>query len=487
MGKVRLLLVLLFAFPLAFLLSCDQNVKVKEEPEKPFQPEVLGNLIDPDTGEEVPNTTPFTYEKRYNLHMDIPGANALGVRHTPLDSLGLDFTSPEDDLDELLRRILQEADRGFVAEEEIQQAIDILEGNPIPGKAYSGFPLIHYKSGAPKLKTLDENGNVEVTQIWYDRDIDSDTYLVEIPEEYMEKPFSVTYHIRLIGSFIADEWAPFEMLKVKGPEGIRSMDASFYTLVAGQQQDVKIAFPPGKYVAGVYHWGWQYHPDRIQFMAFTHDGVPPFLGLQASKIEDLSENSPERKIHAALRQALQSDDYEVVQEKVGAVIPELTVMKDREKLPPGFEHNPEEADETLVFMNNEIYGYPYGRELSGNQFEYAQGATLRVKVINDDNFRHFVKAFDFGSSRHQFSRSDFGILDRLPVYGFDLTTTGALYSQVTGVDAATVEGFSDDWAMGRPLEPKSSLVINIYLPFDKRRGIYIFDAVSHDNAIWFLE
>ena len=57
---------------------------------------------------------------------------------------------------------------------QIQRGLDILEGNPVPDRVYSGLPLLHYK-GPEKCKKVTAirdasgkvvGGNVNVHQIW---------------------------------------------------------------------------------------------------------------------------------------------------------------------------------------------------------------------------------------------------------------------------------------------------------------------------------
>src|SRR5262249_56318897 len=71
---------------------------------------------------------------------------------------------------------------------EIQRGINILEANPIPDRAYSGLPVLHY-DGPDKQKQVrpiyDEKGKkvggeVHVRQAWYDIHIESDTASLDV-------------------------------------------------------------------------------------------------------------------------------------------------------------------------------------------------------------------------------------------------------------------------------------------------------------------
>src|SRR5262249_55849042 len=124
-------------------------------------------------GNEMVNTLPSTPTVPFNLL-------AAPVQTSPIDK-----TSPKDDLNQLLADIQSAANGGTVDQQKIQAAIDILEGNPIPNRVYSGFPLLHY-NGPNKLGhvTLQADGtyNVNVHQIWYDNHIESDTALLDVSQ-----------------------------------------------------------------------------------------------------------------------------------------------------------------------------------------------------------------------------------------------------------------------------------------------------------------
>ena len=80
----------------------------------------------------------------------------------------------------------------------LKRAIDIIEGNPVPGRAYSGFPLLHH-SGYNRIRRVKpilgedgkvKTGNVEVHQIWYDQRIENDTMYLDFLGEFTDPPGS---------------------------------------------------------------------------------------------------------------------------------------------------------------------------------------------------------------------------------------------------------------------------------------------------------
>src|SRR6185295_657688 len=142
-------------------------------------PNVYTNAFDSNCV-EMPNTLPSTPTVFYNLHDGEPIATAINR------------TSPTTDLERILDRadaVAADGQRGAVDPDAARAAVaglafavDILEGNPVPNRAYSGFPLLHY-TGPLKYKRVDPTydasgnvigGNVDVHQIWYDNHIESD-------------------------------------------------------------------------------------------------------------------------------------------------------------------------------------------------------------------------------------------------------------------------------------------------------------------------
>jgi len=129
-------------------------------------------------GREMENTLPSTPDVPYNLHDGDPVVTVINA------------LSPADDLkeifDDLIRQSVEilalekrqetnfdRAEIEFLEGEipkRIRTGIDILEGNEVPNRAYSGLPLLHYK-GPEKVKKVEPThdgagrvvgGNVDV-------------------------------------------------------------------------------------------------------------------------------------------------------------------------------------------------------------------------------------------------------------------------------------------------------------------------------------
>src|SRR5262249_15995886 len=152
----------------------------------------------------------------------------------------------------------------------IQRGLDILEGNPLPNRAYSGLPLLHY-TGPEKVKRvtpiIDEKGqkvggNVHIHQVWYDSHIESDTSLLD-PGEVLEVPWTVTYTVDVLNRG-RDDFSPFVIyiddptLSLDGqPRPHIAMDQTFFPMKEGTQTVFKIKMTPGKYFNLTYAWGWR--------------------------------------------------------------------------------------------------------------------------------------------------------------------------------------------------------------------------------------
>ena len=203
-----------------------------------FLPTVYSNMID-GLGHEMPNTLPSTPAVAYNLHDGEPVVSKIDIR------------SPTDDLDGVFDRLLciltqtgcespgrdegvkrlRPADELGDSTEEMRtlvgRGIDILEGNSVEGRAYSGFPVLHY-NGPKKVGKVVAikndagevvGGNVDVHQVWYGGRIESDTALLDLSEltretdgrrEWLPVTWTVTYTIDVLNRGM-DDFSPFVM------------------------------------------------------------------------------------------------------------------------------------------------------------------------------------------------------------------------------------------------------------------------------------
>ncbi len=447
-----------------------------EPPGSNFLMTVYQNMHD-FNGDEMPNTLPSTPDGRYNLH------------DGPVLTEAINQTNPSEDLDMVIDHLEHIAKikhhqhdenddhehgkkhhddhgshkRGQINHAMVQTAIDILEGNPVADRAYSGFPMLHY-NGPNKIKkvmpicqagpcndplTPDDvviGGNVDVEMIFWDQHIEADTAFID-PSAVQEVPWTVTYHVNILHGGMED-FSPMVMYFDQTPEHTRgpfhvSMDQSYFPMLKeGTRYTVKIKESKGKYYNLTYTWGWRIHPPRVQVtenaLKMTPDGttlpqheinvfgVDP-RGSEANKLAAIAmigELSPAKRMWNTLRTIRDSDlERDELKHAVMDLRAAYLDWMDRTKLPTGVEADPN-ATITLFYVNNTIYGSRQGLTGEGS----GQGAAsfkgicngcaldwhlrpynFKVTLFNGDHFPHGYMNVDFGGSRgweNQFQFTD---------------------------------------------------------------------------------
>ncbi|GIX17909.1 MAG: hypothetical protein KatS3mg119_2095 [Rhodothalassiaceae bacterium] len=429
-------------------------------------PTIYGNQED-SAGNEIPNTLPSTPEDPYNLHPD-PVV-------TDLEDLGLSEHGPEDDLAIIIKRLKEAVSpiirlktrkmffRGGVGvpadprrgvEErfppeagtlpdpvnqidlaDVQMAIDILEGNPLPDRAYSGIPVLNYVAGV-QVQHADENNVFHIHQVWTRRNIMSDTaYICPGPlptgpcagaRDVRDVPFKIRYTIDVTERGHED-FAPmimyFDDPNLRGGAAVPnvSFDGTFFPMEEGKRYVFELDHAPGRFYNLTYHWGWRIHPTRIQAVENglktvgpkniieweTETFGPDPRGSEENKLAAISmigDYAPAKRMWKAFR-ALRDMNGRGPRPVLRALVREIEEAfddwKDRNKLPRGFQ--PAEGyDETFVYLNNQIYadipGIPSNFQQTWDEFQ-TRGATLEVKLFNGDYFPHGYINIDFGGAR----------------------------------------------------------------------------------------
>jgi hypothetical protein len=257
-----------------------------------FLPSIYTNVFDTQ-GHEIPNTLPSTPTIPYNLHDGDPIVSVINpispeddlkaiyyevMRHLPLEVAKKAKAGVETRIEPEQR---QEYDAAAVRAA-LQRAVDIFEGNPVPGRIYSGFPLLHYDSLEKVRKVIpikDEQGNViggnvDVHQIWYNQRIESDTAYIDLsllkPPNVpagVDPTWTITYTVDVL-SRGRDDFSPYAMYidpPTNGMPGV-GMDQSFFDMEDGTRTVFRIKMAPVSYFSLVYTWGWRMHPPRAQVM-----------------------------------------------------------------------------------------------------------------------------------------------------------------------------------------------------------------------------
>lgn len=402
---------------------------------------VDSNLFD-FLGAEMQNTQPSALgSSQYMLH------------EGPVTKTSINKESPSEGLRQVLDAIRASENLGAVDEEAVQFGLDILEGNHIPDKAYSGFPMLHF-NGPNKIGVVepiyDEDGlkiggNLDVEMLYWDQHIESNTALVD-PSQVQDVPWTVTYRVNILTGGIED-FSPMVMHFDVAPDGGRgpfhaAMDQSYFPMLEeGKRYTVKIKETQGKYFNLVYTWGWRIHPPRVQVMEnalktaggktlVAHEvdvfGLNPMGGesQKLAAIAKIGDLSPAKRMWNLLQ------EYTTDESGINATPPVVRVgfadefraayldWQDRTKLPAGVTADPD-STLTLLYVNNTIYGSRQGitgTGLSGD--DSGQGAAAvkgicngcahdwnirpynyKVTLYNGDHFPHGYVNVDFGGSR----------------------------------------------------------------------------------------
>jgi hypothetical protein len=462
---------------------------------------------------QMPNTTPSTPTVAYNLH-DGP------VSVTPIDP-----TSPKQDLRQALNNVLAAAKQGTIDTNDIQFALNILEGNPISARpTYSGISLLHY-TGPERMKTvtpiLDGGGNVisgtvNVHQIWLDNHIESDTALID-PTAVWNVPWQIVYTIDVLDHG-ADDFAPFIMYlsdppasnditpagtvtnptTTQGPPLV-SMDSSFFPLDEGNRYVLTLKMAPAKYWNLTYHWGWRVHPPRVQVIenALKSAGGKTLWqwetsvfgpaprssrAAQIAAINMIGNLAPEKIMWNDLNAAIASGDANQVAALIQDAMLSFNDWSDRTHLPRGFTADPS-SNLTMVFANNTLYAAgPEGPGVLDYPSWTMRPGHFKVTLYNADYFVHGYVNVDFGGSRgwsNMFQQSGgngcgftFGRVHWFMNAGgpFGAINTPPATPQASGPDVP------------------GSHYVDLTLNFEptKRLRLYQFDPLHHDYAVYSL-
>jgi hypothetical protein len=457
-------------------------------------------------GSMMPNTNPSTPDNPYNL-LDGPVVTST-----------IDPTSPKDDLITALFSIFSSALQGNKDQANIQFALNILEGNPIPTRpTYSGMALLHY-TGPEKLKQVQPivngsgatvGGNVNIHQIWFDNHIESDTSLLDATL-VANVPWEITYTIDVLHRG-TDDFAPYVMyfdapgggpLPGFGPPNV-AFDATFFPMnTEGVRYVFKVKMSPGKYFNLIYHWGWRIHPPRVQVAENANKilggqnlyqwevstfGPAPrsSRATQLAAIAQIGELSPAKRMWQDLNNAQSASTWQVALLMADALL-SFNDWSDRTHLPRGVTPDPN-SDATLFYVNNTIYGgspnttAPDFPNLDTFPKWTTRPATYVATLLNGDHFVHSYMNVDFGGSRgweNEFQST---------VAGGGSGCWFTFGRDNWWVNAGGPWGLINVPAVGTNGTPGLHRV-NLTLNFEpsRRLKLYQFDPLHHDVAIFSL-
>lgn len=434
----------------------DAQETLKTSPPNNLLPTIYEPMRD-SGGDIIPNSLPSTLEHPYNLHPD-PIITDIDPR-SPRWDLGMIIFELKAAVDSKFRAAVNKkkfkdgesipadprrgrierggssgvpiitADASNVIDyDRVQFAIDILEGNPVD-RTYSGMGLLNYK-GPEMVKTVDPvTKTVDVHQSWQHSRISSDTMFIDPSTIPKDEPWTIRYTVDNL-FWGEEDFAPLATY-FDDPDDLGriqphfQIDQTFFPMLPGHRYVFEIAMAPHKYYNLTYHWGWRAHPPRIQAIEKATKMVGPKNIVQWERdvfgdnpsqnettklaaISMLSDLAPAKRMWLAMRAIKDTQQNNLPDGQKQLLVEEIEAAYDdwnhRQRLPRGVEQAEGDFDETIVYMNNTLYGGMH-RVVNGSQAAHTwdawqtRGEVLKVKLLNGDYFPHLYMNVDFGGRR----------------------------------------------------------------------------------------
>lgn len=380
----------------------------------------------------------------------------LGVPFDPADpdpaeaaaaaALGSPGT-PESDLAAALDS-LAAASSAEQAQAAAQLALDILEGNPIAKKVYSGIPLLNWNAPA-RVQTVPPGGTVTIRQVRWGEHTLSDTALLRF--DAPDQAFKIRYRVSALGTAAGSELTPTPLLRNVDGTALGGQHSAIQPLAIDQvptgthqgsrftrdrgiadpgeltraaTQDITVTMPPPGRLEAILEPNLRAGNETAAALLPATDARLAALGFDAASTPEankaraigmLANTAPEKQIWSALQALPATTDstYVGAAQTAGRDLRGLVgAMRSRSELPTNV--SPAGADATVVLQNNEAY-------LSQRSVRLAAGGSLTIKVVNLDGFAHSMKALDLHDRNRIFGADDWGEfswLDR-PLIGAD--------------------------------------------------------------------
>ena len=366
-----------------------------------------------------------------------------------LAALGSSAT-PEDDLGAALDA-LRDASSAPDAQDARRRALDILLGDAIPGKVYSGMPLLNWDVPR-KIKDVPPGGDVRVREVRYGDTVLSDTSLLHFDDP--AQAFTITYEIADLGPASDGELAPTPLLADAGgpigglhsilqpltlaPIPTGTFASSRFTdalLGAGQGgkeqsrrgvQQITVEMPPPRDVDAVLD------PDLVAAGDPMSAGGNPMTALRPATdgrvaevdgtfgftgdapsdaeregaIAKIGDRAPERELYEHLRD-LDATDLDAAHALGLQDRALVSAMRSHTELPAGFGGDPDAAA-SMVLLNGETYR-------TRDEVRVAAGAAVKVSVTNGDDYPRTITATQLYNHRAALGAVDWGEFDWAPV------------------------------------------------------------------------
>ncbi len=438
----------------------------------------------------------------------IDGQQANLLKSEPSDAIGAisstghvikSARSPQRDLFAAALRLNNGARRGIVDTHAAEDMLDILLGRT-QGKIYDGFPLLNFNRfnsadvpteayspgtvpGEYKTKALRFTGEqepswkgdgtmvnvweIDVNHLWYDQQFDSDTFLIRIPyvdpESGLSPQMDDTLRINYtIYSLVEEDFAPTQVMldaqaEIDFPDRgsvrfpYKGQDTVWERIHPLTAHKVTVQHTALRFIRGIYIWGWNVHPPRIQFLQpiqevknvntgnieYEPQGHSFAVRNRELEIDHIGDAAPEKKFYIIAKAALDGtldaggiaaamDDAD--QGPKGTWNEWMSTMSDQRVLPPEVRErldaegkSEDDYDFITVYMNNEMYG---SGVLAHTIRTWSQGDLMKVRLINLDNHTHYFRNVGFGATLHNDLAENlddgvfsFEIMNFKPLYG----------------------------------------------------------------------
>jgi hypothetical protein len=429
-----------------------------------------GGIIEPVTSHLQGKTirVPNTDQSADGVQQTLMRSSSITDARQTTSLLGHPITrveSPNLDMRLALEAMLNHAKAGEVGpmQGSAQELLDILLGTT-QGRIYDGFAMLNFNRwkdsritaahfppdalpGEYKMKVVTDTGEtfvspfdgetrkiweVNVNMLYYDGQIDSDTFLLRYPIA-ANRDDTVRVHYRIY-SLVREDFSP-TLVMLDRREALNTVqfpfkgfDAVWEAFERGDVLDVTVDYPPIQMMRGVYTWGWRVHPPRIQFMQPLYEQFNQqtqqveldsgsksyaFRNREDLTLDAIGEVAPEMKMYKTAMAALSGASVDQIEAWLtdtdqgprGTLYEWADLALEQRQLPPEA-WDIVEAEEGLargtfgdfnmisVFLNNEMYGAgPRLNEISG----WDQGDTFKIKLINLDHHTHYFRNVDFGT------------------------------------------------------------------------------------------
>ncbi|EAQ25963.1 hypothetical protein ROS217_06439 [Roseovarius sp. 217] len=415
-------------------------------------------------GNEIPNTLPSTPENPYNLHDD-PVIRELD-KTSPTDDLDwiMDRIEAMSEPQQICRnfrgtehcysypRRVNPGEMRTLA----RRAVDIIEGNELQGRfserEYEGFPLLHYLGGL-KTKVVDpETKSVTVNQLWYDTHIESDAAYID-PIAVTDEEWTIKYVVKILNrghedfapyAMFFDDWTELNLTDLGGPDLTAGgtafprvpnigMDQTFFPMQEGLEYTLNMKMPPARFWNLSYHWGWRQHPPRVQVTenmrvplrngALRNTAESGVFGENPRASEEaklaaigmIGDTAPAKRMWQMFREmggmTINSTNKHfggglngsIIQAQMHLIRQAFDDWRNRGRLPTGYEMDPD-ADVTVLFLNNTIYGQLKGHNGDANVIMDdgvwdKRGDKVNIQLLNGDYYVHAYVLVDFGGLR----------------------------------------------------------------------------------------